>query len=86
VRCSAVVFAGKGVAELQGAGWVPTTPVAWAPRIELLGIFPTVETLAVQAILLLCVVYALVVTLRRSRHDRAAGVAVGVASHGGAKL
>jgi high-affinity iron transporter len=29
----AVVFAGKGVAELQGAGWIRTTTVAWVPRI-----------------------------------------------------
>ena len=65
----AVVFAGKGVAELQGAGWVRTTPVAWVPRIDLIGLYPTAETLAAQGALLLCVVYALFVTLRRARRD-----------------
>ena len=48
----AFVFAGKGVRELQEAGIVGATPVPGAARIELLGIYPTVETLAVQAILL----------------------------------
>jgi high-affinity iron transporter len=78
-----VVFAGKGVAELQGAGWVSTTPVGWMPRIDFLGLYPTVETLAVQAFLLLCVVYALIVTRRRARNERAAHVGVIVASPGG---
>ena len=83
----AVVFAGKGVAELQGAGWVSTTIVPWMPRIDFLGVYPTVETLAAQGVLLLCVVYALVVTLRRARHHQAATeVAMKVASPGGAKL
>jgi high-affinity iron transporter len=82
----AVVFAGKGVAELQGAGWLSTTRVPWIPRIELLGLYPTVETLAAQAALLLCVVYALVATLRRARRDRVdAPVAIKVASPGNAK-
>ncbi len=83
----AVVFAGKGVAELQGAGWIGTTAVPWVPRVDFLGLYPTAQTLAAQGALLLCVVYALVVTLRRAR--RAAGtaqVAMKVASHGSAKL
>lgn len=48
----AFVFAGKGVAELQGGGYVGTTIVDWAPRIPLLGIYPTVESLALQGVLL----------------------------------
>jgi len=83
----AVVFAGKGVAELQGAGWLSTTPVGWVPRVDLIGLYPTAETLAAQGALLLCAVYALVVTLRRTRRDVAAAeVTMKVASHGGAKL
>ena len=61
----AVVFAGKGVAELQGAGVVPTTLVPWVPRIDALGLYPTVETLAAQAVLLACALYAVAVSLRR---------------------
>jgi high-affinity iron transporter len=62
----AVVFAGKGVAELQGAGIVSTTLVPWMPRIDGLGLYPTVETLAAQAVLVLCALYAVAVAMRHS--------------------
>jgi high-affinity iron transporter len=58
------VFAGKGVAELQEAGWISMTPVPGLPRIEFIGLYPTVETLLVQGVLLVCLVYAIAVTLR----------------------
>lgn len=45
-------FAGKGVRALQEAGVVDVTAVAGAPTVSLMGIFPTVETLTVQAILM----------------------------------
>ena len=51
----AVVLVGKGVSSLQEAGWVGATPVAF-PRVELLGVFPTLETLLAQAVVLLIVV------------------------------
>jgi len=44
----AVSFAGQGVAELQAAGWVPATPLR-LPTLPALGIFPTVQTMLVQA-------------------------------------
>ena len=49
----AFVFAGKGIAELQEGGLIRTTVLSWAPRIPALGIYPTVESLALQAVLLL---------------------------------
>jgi high-affinity iron transporter len=58
----AFVFAGAGIAELQEGGFVPLTPVLWAPRIPSLGIYPTVETLAAQAVLVALAVVALVWT------------------------
>lgn len=58
----AFVFAGKGIAELQGGGVVPITVVEWAPQIERLGIYRTVESLTAQGILLLLFVAALVWT------------------------
>ncbi|HXJ34790.1 MAG TPA: FTR1 family protein [Candidatus Eisenbacteria bacterium] len=61
----AIVFAGRGIAELQEAGLVPLTPVAWAPRVEVLGIFPTVESLVAQGVFVVLLAYAVVVTLRR---------------------
>jgi high-affinity iron transporter len=47
----AFVFAGKGVAELQAGGFLPLTPVPGAPRIAVLGIYPTLESLALQGLL-----------------------------------
>ncbi|MGH3992788.1 MAG: FTR1 family iron permease [Pseudonocardiaceae bacterium] len=58
----AFVFAGKGVAELQEGGLVPSTFLPWAPRLPALGIYPTVESLALQAVLLVLLVAALLWT------------------------
>jgi high-affinity iron transporter len=55
----AFVFAGKAVAELQGGGLVGTTPVDWAPRVPMLGIYPTVESLLAQGVLVALAVAAL---------------------------
>jgi high-affinity iron transporter len=53
----AFIFAGTGINQLQAAGWVPATPVDFPPAVPVLGIYPTMETLAAQA-LLLCVFIA----------------------------
>ena len=45
----AVVLAGKGVAGLQEAGLLSMTPFPGAPRSDLLGLYPTVQTLVAQA-------------------------------------
>jgi high-affinity iron transporter len=58
----AFVFAGKGVAELQDGGTIPTTIVFGAPRVPALGIYPTVESLLVQGLLLVLLILALVWT------------------------
>jgi high-affinity iron transporter len=47
----AFVFAGKAMAELQESGVIGTSFVPGAPRIPALGIYPTVESLAAQAVL-----------------------------------
>jgi len=44
----AVVLAGKGIAAIQEAGLLGVTPLAGAPRIEILGIYPTLEGLGAQ--------------------------------------
>lgn len=49
----AFIFAGNGIKELQAAGWVTTTPLKFPPQAPLLGIYPTVETVAAQ-VLMLC--------------------------------
>ena len=43
-----VVLVGKGVAALQEAGWLDVHPLAWIPRIEILGLYPTLEGIGVQ--------------------------------------
>ena len=63
----AIVFAGKGVAELQEAGWIGVTPVAAVPRIDFLGVYPTLETLLAQGVLVGLLLYALGVMLWRRR-------------------
>lgn len=53
----AFVFAGKGIAELQGADWISTTVIP-GPRIAALGVYPTVESLAAQGVLALLALIA----------------------------
>lgn len=57
----AFVFAGKGVLALQEAGWLPTTPVAFV-RIDWLGVYPTLESLALQGLLLAAMLFAVFYT------------------------
>jgi high-affinity iron transporter len=58
----AFVFAGKGIAELQEGGFIPTTIIPGGPRLPPLGIYPTVESLLVQGLLLVLLLVALVWT------------------------
>ena len=48
VAVLAVVLAGKGVAALQEAGMLGVRPLPAFPRISVLGLFPTVQSVAVQ--------------------------------------
>ena len=62
----AFIFAGVGIKELQAAGWVPTTPIEFPLQVPILGIYPTVQTLTAQAIML-C---AFVLTSLRMARER----------------
>jgi high-affinity iron transporter len=62
----AFVFAGKGIADLQEAGLVKTTVLTWAPRIPVLGIYPTAQSLLLQLLLVVLVLVA-IVWLQRTR-------------------
>ncbi len=55
----ALSFAGSGVLELQQAGWIGITPVNGLPRISWLGLYPTMETLMAQLLLLAPLPFAL---------------------------
>ncbi len=54
----AVTFAGTGVLELQGANWIPVTPLDWVPRVTWIGLFPTAESVAAQLVLVVPLVVA----------------------------
>lgn len=66
----AFIFAGNGVKELQAAQWVSTTPTNVPQAIPMLGIYPTVETLAAQG-LMLCAFVATSFWLARQRKKTA---------------
>ncbi len=57
---TAFVFAGKGIAELQEGGVVGTTVLQGWPRLPALGVYPTVETMLAQGLLLVLAIFALV--------------------------
>lgn len=54
----AVVFTGQGVAALQEAGWINVKAVSFL-RLPMLGIFPTLQTLGAQAVVMSIIVAAL---------------------------
>jgi len=73
----AFVFAGKAVAELQEGGIVSTTIVLGGPRVPALGIYPTVESLLAQGLLIALLILALVWTFviePRRRHRTESGL------------
>jgi high-affinity iron transporter len=47
-----VVLAGKGIAALQEAGIVSIAPLHSVPRISLVGLFPTTQTVAAQVLMI----------------------------------
>jgi high-affinity iron transporter len=54
------ILLGKGVKELQEAGIVGVTPAGYIPHIDILGLYPTLETSIPQALLLAAFIFALV--------------------------
>ncbi len=64
----AFVFMGKGIRELQEGGVVSISVLPGWPHVEAMGIYPSVQTLLAQALLLLLFVFALLKTFwpRRS--------------------
>lgn len=52
----AIAFAGGGVKELQEADIIPVTPVDFISSVEILGIYPTVETLIPQVVMVMLVI------------------------------
>lgn len=63
----AVVFTGSGIKELQEADVLPSTAIDGLPTIDLLGIYPRVENLTGQAVVLVIIVALYVIGSRRQR-------------------
>ncbi len=60
------MFAGKGIVALQEAGTLPVSSIAF-PRVDLLGIYPTVQSLAAQAVLIIGAALHYGLSLRQRR-------------------
>jgi high-affinity iron transporter len=75
----AVVFAGRGVTELQEGGWIGVTPLRGIPASEFLGLHPTLESLAAQGLLVAALLGAIawMLVVRPLRERRTSGRASG---------
>ncbi|TAM42860.1 MAG: c-type cytochrome [Burkholderiaceae bacterium] len=61
-----IVLTGKGVSALQEAGWIAVTTVP-APHIELLGIYPTWQTVTAQLVIIVLLCGGYFFNMRRAR-------------------
>ena len=52
----AVVLIGKGIGALQEAGTLPITPLPGVPRIDLLGLLPTLQAVGAQLLMIVALV------------------------------
>lgn len=52
-----VVLAGKGIMAFQEAGYIGITPIDFVPRIDLLGIYPNVQSISEQVFVLAIIVF-----------------------------
>lgn len=59
----AVIFAGQGVASFQESGVIGATFVSHVPTLPMLGLYPTIQTLIAQGILLVLAMAALVLPM-----------------------
>lgn len=66
----AVVFAGKGIAALQEAGKLPVSPLD-LPSVDLLGLYPNLQGLAVQSVMILVAIGLFALGRRRSLRTEA---------------
>jgi high-affinity iron transporter len=63
---------------LQAANWVGITPLEWVPRLPWLGLYPSLETVLAQLVLLIPLPVALGIRAWQRRHH--AGVAENIPS------
>jgi high-affinity iron transporter len=67
----ALVFAGSGINELQEANVLPRTLIPGFPHVDLIGLYPTVETLMAQGVLIVLLLFALWSHFKPSAEDEA---------------
>jgi high-affinity iron transporter len=58
----AFVFMGKGIRELQEGNIMPITVIPGGPHVDAMGIYPSVETLTAQGILIVLLLFATIKT------------------------
>jgi high-affinity iron transporter len=63
-----VVLAGKGIGALQEAGVISITPLTGVPRISILGLFPTLEAVGAQLLMLVAIIVGFRSARRRPAH------------------
>jgi high-affinity iron transporter len=69
----AFVFMGKGIRELQEGNIMRITVITGGPHVDAMGIYPSVETLTAQGILIILLIFATIRTFW-PRHEPNAGV------------
>jgi high-affinity iron transporter len=67
-----ITFIGNGVKELQEGNVIGVSQISGVPSIDILGIYPTIETLVPQAVLLCLTVVTFIIQIRRSKSLKAA--------------
>jgi high-affinity iron transporter len=65
-----VVLIGKGVSALQEAGWLPVSPMASFIRVDVLGVYPTVQGISAQVVVTALLLIAFWQNQRRAVTDR----------------
>jgi high-affinity iron transporter len=61
-----VVLAGKGIAALQEAGIVSIAPLRPVPRLSLVGLFPTTQTVSAQVLMIAALAIGFALNRRKS--------------------
>jgi high-affinity iron transporter len=68
----AVVFIGQGIASFQESEWIGATFLDHVPTIPMLGLYPTVQTIAAQLVLIAFAAAAMIIPHGSSRQAKAA--------------
>jgi high-affinity iron transporter len=69
-----ITFVGNGIKELQEGNVIPVTPIPGVASVDILGIYPTRETLIPQIVLLVITAATFVIQLRRAKAAKTAAL------------